>query len=124
MKREKSIMQKTKTSEKYLQALLAFVAALVTVMTNHITWIESRSRASEGRRGTADKGTISCNMARLATAIANRAIEAISCQMSRLATIVARLLVRTVNSKMAWSITVVAEPCFGNPSFLCSTTLR
>lgn len=111
------------TLEIYLQALFAFVATLVTVMTNHITGSEIRSRASEGRGGRADKGTISCNVARLAAAIAHRAIKAISSQMSRLATIVASLLVGAVNSKMSWAITVVAEPRFGNPSFLCSTPL-
>ena len=118
-------LDKGQTLEIYLHALLAFVAALVTVMTNHIIWIESRGRAaSEGRRGTGDKGAISCNVARLATAIANGAIEAISCQMTRLTTIVACLLIGAVNSKMSWSMTVVAEPCFKNPPFLSSTTLR
>jgi len=116
-------MKNQDTLERYLQAVFAFVATLVTVMTNHITRSESRSRASEGRGGRADKGTISCNVTRLAATIAHWAIKAVSCQMPRLAAIVASLLVGAVNSKMPWSITVVAEPRFGNPSFLCSTPL-
>lgn len=106
-----------------LQAFFAFVATLVTIMTNHITRIKSRCRPSERRRGGAAQRTIPCNMTWLATDIAHRTIDTISCQMSRLTTIIARFLVGAVHSKMSWSITIVAQPCFGNPSFLHNTTL-
>jgi len=64
----------TVVADNNLQAVFAFVAALVTVMTDHITRSESRSRASHGRGCGADKGTISSNVAGLAAAIAHRAI--------------------------------------------------
>lgn len=111
------------TLVSYLQAFFAFVATLVTIMTNHITRIKSRCRPSERRRGGAAQRTIPCNMTWLATDIAHRTIDTISCQMSRLTTIIARFLVGAVHSKMSWSITIVAQPCFGNPSFLHNTTL-
>jgi hypothetical protein len=107
-----------------LHAVFAFVATLMTVMTNHITGIEGRSRSSKRRRGGADKRTIPCDVTRLAAAIADGTIQAVSCQMSGLAAIVASLLVRAVDSKMPWSVTVVAEPRFGNPLLLRSTPLR
>lgn len=91
-----------------LLALLAFVASLMAVVANHFTWIEAAGRSTPERRGSSyKKGTIPCNVTRLAASITDRAIQAIPCQMPRLSAIIARFLIGAIDSQMPRAIAIV-----------------